>query len=157
MTKRPLSNIRQIILHCSDSSWGDAAVIDRWHKARGWGGIGYHFVILNGFRFANSRYDSFDDGVVETGRSLDTVGAHVAGQNADSIGICLIGRRHFSKQQYERLQILLKDLTRKDLPGQRLVLAPHWRYNSSKTCPNLPMSVLWEGLDYSVSANLVWE
>ena len=52
--------------------------IDRWHKARGWTGIGYHYVITR-------------DGKLHTGRSLDKIGAHVAGHNTGSIGICLVG------------------------------------------------------------------
>lgn len=55
-----------------------AATIDRWHKERGWKGIGYHWVIRR-------------DGRVEKGRNSGTVGAHVKGYNAISEGVCLIG------------------------------------------------------------------
>jgi len=34
-----MREVKKIILHCSDSEWGDAAEIDKWHKARGWQGI----------------------------------------------------------------------------------------------------------------------
>ena len=48
-------NVKFIIVHCSDSSWGDVPVINDWHRQRGFdapGGVpcGYHFVIRNGFR-----------------------------------------------------------------------------------------------------------
>jgi N-acetylmuramoyl-L-alanine amidase len=56
----------------------NAEVIDRWHKARGWKGIGYHFVILL-------------DGKIETGRMINKCGAHTKGYNCSSIGICYIG------------------------------------------------------------------
>jgi hypothetical protein len=40
--------IDTIVIHQSDSAFGNAAVIDKWHRERGWSGIGYHWVILNG-------------------------------------------------------------------------------------------------------------
>lgn len=70
-----------IFVHCSATPRGsfvNAEIIDKWHKARGWRGIGYHRVIL-------------PDGTVEKGRDIDDVGAHVRGYNKVSIGICLIG------------------------------------------------------------------
>lgn len=52
--------------------------IDRWHRQKGWNGIGYHYVIRR-------------DGVIEAGRALSKVGAHTLGKNETSVGICLIG------------------------------------------------------------------
>lgn len=76
------SDVSKIIVHCSATREGDdsinAEVIDRWHKARGWKGIGYHFVILL-------------DGKIETGRMINKCGAHTKGYNCSSIGICYIG------------------------------------------------------------------
>ena len=43
-----MRKINDIILHCSATKEGrdfTVADIDRWHKARGWRCIGYHFVI----------------------------------------------------------------------------------------------------------------
>ena len=41
-----------IIIHCSDSRWGNAWHIDTWHRDRGFqwpgGAIGYHWVVCNG-------------------------------------------------------------------------------------------------------------
>lgn len=91
-----------IIVHHSASGWGNALFIDRWHKSRGWLGIGYHFVILNGFTnsedLKKSRRLPGVIGSVECGRTLDgdqwvegeEIGAHALGFNRDSIGICLI-------------------------------------------------------------------
>lgn len=77
-----MREINKIIIHCSATREGDdsvnAAVIDRWHKARGWAGIGYHYVILI-------------NGKIELGRMIDKVGAHVKNMNKNSIGICYIG------------------------------------------------------------------
>lgn len=73
--------INGIILHCSATKVGldyDAKTIDRWHRQRGWSGIGYHYVIKL-------------DGTVEVGRSIDQNGAHCEGKNSGTIGICYIG------------------------------------------------------------------
>ena len=92
----------RIIIHHSASDFGTAKMIDGWHKTRGWSGIGYHFVILNGIvtldDYRHDRRFGFLDGSVETGRPLDgdewvdsnEIGAHALGYNKDSIGICLI-------------------------------------------------------------------
>ena len=77
-----MKEIKNIIVHCSATREGDdsinAEVIDRWHKKRGWKGIGYHFVVLI-------------DGSIETGRMINKCGAHTKGMNCSSIGVCYIG------------------------------------------------------------------
>lgn len=76
-----MRSITQIIIHCSATPEGKdytVADIDRWHKARGFKMIGYHYVI-------------YRDGCIHTGRPLEMVGAHCKGHNAHSIGICYIG------------------------------------------------------------------
>lgn len=76
-----MREIKHIIIHCSATREGKvyhAADIDRWHKARGFAKIGYHFVIAL-------------DGTIEHGRALEEIGAHCLGRNSDSIGICYIG------------------------------------------------------------------
>jgi N-acetylmuramoyl-L-alanine amidase len=76
-----MRKINEIILHCSATAEGKnfhASDIDKWHKAKGWKGIGYHFVIDI-------------DGTIEPGRPVGEVGAHVVGHNTNSIGICYIG------------------------------------------------------------------
>lgn len=106
--KRKISNI---IIHCSASPNGKeftAADVNTWHKARGFKrdsqsvrsrnpelpNIGYHFVICC-------------DGTVQPGRGLEEVGAHVQGNNANSIGICLIGTDKFSEEQFKSLRSLV--------------------------------------------------
>jgi len=76
-----MRKINYIIIHCSATKAGrdfHASDIDRWHKERGWDGIGYHQVVDL-------------DGTVEPGRPESKAGAHCKGHNADSIGICYIG------------------------------------------------------------------
>jgi N-acetylmuramoyl-L-alanine amidase len=86
-----MRNINTIYIHYSASSWGNAKEIDRWHKARGWRCIGYHFVILNGYPTSMGDFVPDLDGAIERGRPISEIGAHVANQNANSIGICMIG------------------------------------------------------------------
>lgn len=76
-----MRTINELVVHCSATPAGKpfrATDIDRWHRERGWDGIGYHFVLTL-------------DGAIEPGRPLDEAGAHVAGHNADTIGICYVG------------------------------------------------------------------
>ena len=77
-----MRDINHIVIHCSGTPEGrfvDAATIRGWHvNERGWSDIGYHYVILL-------------DGTVEKGRPDERSGAHVAGNNSDSLGICYIG------------------------------------------------------------------
>ena len=76
-----MRRINKIIIHCAatvegaDFDWTD---IDKWHKKRGWSGIGYHYVITL-------------DGKIQSGRPLKKIGAHAKGFNRNSIGVCYIG------------------------------------------------------------------
>lgn len=73
--------IHTLVWHCSATPEGkhfDVSDIDRWHRQRGWAGIGYHKVVLL-------------DGTVQEGRSITRIGAHVAGHNTGSLGYCYIG------------------------------------------------------------------
>ena len=73
--------IKEIIVHCTATQEGKdftVADIDKWHKARGFSGIGYHYVI-------------YRDGSVHDGRDVNLVGAHCVGHNANSIGVCYVG------------------------------------------------------------------
>jgi len=76
-----MRQIKEIIIHCSATPEGrDFTVndINRWHKARGFSRIGYHWVI-------------YRDGTIHPGRPEEAVGAHCVGHNAGSIGVCYIG------------------------------------------------------------------
>jgi len=76
-----MRKITIIVIHCSATKEGldiDASVIRSWHKNKGYRDIGYHYVIKL-------------DGTIEKGRSEESIGAHVQGFNANSIGICYVG------------------------------------------------------------------
>ena len=78
-----------IVVHHSAGATGNAAVIDRIHRERGFDGLGYDFVIGNG--------TGTTDGAIEVGYRWrqQLVGAHAktAGNfmNEHGIGICLVG------------------------------------------------------------------
>lgn len=76
-----MRKIDLIQIHCS-ATRGDmdvtAAMVDQWHKARGWSGIGYNFFIRL-------------DGTVEEGRPVEKAPAGVFGHNATAIAICYAG------------------------------------------------------------------
>lgn len=100
-----------IAIHCSASKASmdiGAKEINQWHRQRGFVGIGYHFVIRR-------------NGSVETGRPVDTVGAHVEGYNSRSVGICLVGgldehgksENNFTPAQFDALRELVRSLRSK--------------------------------------------
>lgn len=135
-----MRSIDSIIVHCSDSYYGDAELIRRWHRDRGWRDIGYHYVILNGYpneiSWRNKIVFLEDDGKTESGRSIDQPGAHVKGHNESSIGICLIGKRQFTSRQIESLIDTIDEL--KVLFGD-VEIRGHHELDKKKTCPNLDM------------------
>ena len=76
-----MRKINKIILHCTATPEGrthDVEDIRRWHLARGFNDIGYHYLV-------------HIDGTIEPGRSIKKSGAHTAYHNRDSIGICYVG------------------------------------------------------------------
>lgn len=78
---RDPKTVAYIVIHCSATP-PDADIgvneIDRWHRAKGFLKVGYHYVIRR-------------DGTVEEGRSRYEPGAHVEGYNHNSLGVCLVG------------------------------------------------------------------
>ena len=78
---KAMRRIDKIIVHCTATPANRNVTIDditRWHKARGFKTIGYHYVI-------------YLDGSIHNGRPIETIGAHCSGQNANSIGVCYVG------------------------------------------------------------------
>lgn len=124
------------IIHCSDTpdnpstSVVDVGVteIDRWHRDQGWDGCGYHNVIRR-------------SGKLESGRHLSEIGAHVKGHNRDSIGTCLVGRSHFTDEQFNTLRRLHEDYEF-SFPG--IKIAGHRDFDKKKTCPNFDANGWWE-------------
>jgi len=115
-----MREINRHIVHCSASAFGDVKEIRKWHLARGWKDVGYHFVIRA-------------DGEVELGRTLDQVGAHCEGHNLDSVGTCLVGDHTFTPAQFAALRRIHAMLAAM-FPG--LTVHGHREFTTRKTCPN---------------------
>lgn len=102
-------NISEIILHCSATEEGKSYTkedIRKWHIAKGYTEIGYHYVV-------------YINGSVNIGRNVNLIGAHCVDHNSKSIGICYIGGLRKGKpadtrtpKQKESLIALLRLLKR---------------------------------------------
>ena len=104
-----MKQIKGLVIHCSDSTFGSATLIDKWHRERGWDGIGYTAVICNGM-VENNTYMPFMNGAIEWGRDWDKMGAHTLGFN-DYEAICLIGESgKFTEAQIETLERVVLEL-----------------------------------------------
>jgi N-acetylmuramoyl-L-alanine amidase len=113
----PLFPWEYIVLHHSALDIGSAEEYDRLHKAKGWDGLGYHFVIGNG--------TGSDDGEIEVGWrwTQQREGAHAKDlsdpdntYNRWGIGICLVGnleKGRPTEKQIASLVRLMKYLVRK--------------------------------------------
>ena len=117
-------NINYLVVHCSDTDNNDnigAKEIHQLHLSFGWDGIGYHKIIKR-------------NGLIEIGRPEFWIGAHVFQHNLESLGVCLIGKDKFTKNQFNSLKIILKDWKVK-YPKAKIV--GHCDFdNTNKTCPN---------------------
>lgn len=134
-----------IVVHCSDTpvdmDIGVAEIRD-WHvNDNGWKDVGYAVIIRR-------------DGTIESGRDLDNdgdvfeeVGAHAAGFNTNSIGVCLVGGRgadgsadcNFTLAQYISLSDIVDSI--RDCHEQEMKLIGH-RDISSKQCPTFDVVAL---------------
>jgi len=153
-----MAALKNIFVHCSATPWGESLIFEDWHKARGWSGIGYHYTVLNGRPFSDVEYIPFLDGQIQPGRHLDDDpifsrderGAHVAGRNHDSIGICLVGRKGFTDAQLVVSKRLLLFLLHQFGLTIADVLGHYEDPNTDKSCPNIPMTVFREYLEDKV-------
>jgi N-acetyl-anhydromuramyl-L-alanine amidase AmpD len=137
-----MRKIDLLVIHCSDSdraTHDNVQTIRQWHTERGFTGpdgvlgtqddIGYHFVITK-------------DGKVHQGRPVSRVGAHVAGHNANSIGICLTGKNTFSDAQKEALESLCKKLCQDHRLKKTDIVGHRELDGRGKTCPNFDVQQL---------------
>lgn len=135
-------NVDTIVIHITVSDYGDVDTIDRWHREKGWSGIGYHFLITNCFpsrkKWEMKRPDPSSDGVVHNGRSTDWAGAHAKGHNWHTVSIALVGKKGaFTSRQLESAITLCKELKQK-FPKINKVIG-HFEVNEGKTCPDIDM------------------
>lgn len=89
----PMRPIDLIVIHHSASP--RSTTIDQireWHIKKGWQDIGYHIVISGGGRVLN-------------GRPINIIGAHAAGYNMRSIGVCVIGNNTVESERWTPDQV----------------------------------------------------
>jgi len=125
-----------IVVHCSDSPYGDAELIRQWHEARGFSGIGYHAVITNGYPWDSRHYYAHFDGQIQPGRRPWTNGAHCLGYNQRSLGVCLIGRGEYTINQLWVLRKLVRSWQQEFGVDVNQVVG-HYELDGRKTCPNI--------------------
>lgn len=131
-----MRKINKIILHCADTDDSldiGFREINDWHRKRGWlspSGVscGYHYIIRR-------------DGSVEIGRPEGETGAHARGQNSNSLGVVLVGRKDFSEDQMDALFALIWGLCRKHQLDPTENVYGHYEFDDGKTCPNLDMNL----------------
>lgn len=124
-----MRDINQIIVHCTATPRGrdfTVADIDRWHRARGFACIGYHYVV-------------YLDGSIHPGRDVGRAGAHCRGHNAYSIGVVYVGGVEAdgspadtrTPEQRVALSVLIKRL-KGVYPG--VTVHSHYEF-AAKACP----------------------
>ena len=122
------NKISLLVIHCSDTPDDKHLTgidIHRMHLNFGWDGVGYHKIIQR-------------DGTVENGRPEYWIGAHAKGINSISLGVCLIGREHFTKKQFKSLKLILLDW-RSRFPKTKIT--GHCNaIKTDKTCPNFDVN-----------------
>lgn len=130
LTNRSKTN-RIIVHHSASDPMTTPEQIHGWHLAKGWSGIGYHFVIQG-------------DGAVWTGRPIGTIGAHAYNFNTDSVGICVCGD-FTTAQPSEAQMVSLVDLIKyiKEYYQTDLTVQRHRDVNAT-ACPG--NSFPWDNL-----------
>lgn len=126
-------DINEVIVHITASN-DNATVADirAGHLARGFSDIGYHWIVDRA-------------GVVHKGRDESIIGSHVAGYNADTIGISYIARgadgdqngeygKYMTESQRIALEKKIADILTRYKLGIKDV-SGHNQYNLGKACP----------------------
>lgn len=152
--------VEKIVVHCSDSDFGTAIMIDQWHRAKGWSMIGYQAVIENGFPTADHHAKGerwkLLNGMISSGRPVDAdemisdaeAGAHAYGWNKNTIAPCLIGRAEFTRQQvislikWVRLMAVNFKLDLREETIKQCVVGHCELPGVAKTCPNMDMDII---------------
>jgi len=130
-----MRELKRIFLHCSATPEGrevSVETIRKWHtdsppQGRGWSDIGYHYVI-------------YLDGKTEIGRPIEVQGAHVLGENEDSIAICYIGGVNVSNEPKDTMTVQQEIAFVEIVKSLRLIfgelsLHGHNKF-STKACPS---------------------
>ena len=122
------NEIKYLVIHCSDTKDSQdigAIEIHKMHLNFGWNGVGYHKIICR-------------NGDIENGRPEYWVGAHARGFNKISLGVCLIGKKNFTKRQFVSLEKILR-IWKKKYPNTKII-GHYIISDTNKTCPNFDVT-----------------
>ena len=133
-----MRDITKIIIHCAATppkmDIGVSEIYD-WHvNGNGWADVGYHEIIRR-------------NGLIENGRPHNVSGAHAAGHNRNSIGVCLVGgidKNGKTEFNFTRAQLMslfgLVDGLKQKYPKAKVV-----GHNSlsSKDCPSFNVKAMF--------------
>lgn len=133
----PRQTTTAIVIHCSATPAHmdiGADEIRQWHQAKGWGDIGYHWVIRR-------------NGAIERGRDQWRQGAHEPHYNAYSVAICMVGgvdedgkpEDNFTVAQYASLKTLVLGLMT-EYPGINQVCGHRDAPEVDKACPSFEVA-----------------
>lgn len=149
MVNRALSQIDLIVIHCAASADGsskyDIKAIDIDHgkrkppfnrsetalvKWRPWlKHVGYHAVVN-------------PSGTIDLGRDVSEIGAHAAPFNKKSLGVCLIGTRKFTRNQWHSLRQIVSQWA-ETYRVEKIV--GHRDTGAKKECPGFDVKTWLDG------------
>ncbi len=133
-----------IVIHHVGVPSGDlSAERIHWaHIGNGWNGIGYHYVIRQ-------------DGTIERGRPLATIGAHAYGFNESTVGINLSGNFDWEFPSYAQLDALTGLLASLcgiyGLKPGEATISGHCDMNLDTACPGRNLYPLLPGIREDVA------
>jgi len=142
-------SINRVTIHCSVTPNGkdiDWREIDKWHRARRFRKIGYHYLLQPSGHVDS--YASTNGGM----RALNEAGAHVKNYNKDSfgninVGICMIGNDKFTTNQFYKLRETIVSL-RQSYNFNKYDVWCHYEFyrlqskKPKKSCPNMRIGQL---------------
>ena len=102
MFVKPKRKVHRVFIHCSASDHAhhdNVATMEKWHLARGFREVGYHFFIRK-------------DGTLEYGRDSEKTPAAQKGHNLKTLAICLHGLKeeNFTNAQFKTLKALTRQI-----------------------------------------------
>lgn len=119
---KPNRKVTRVFLHCSASdnpAHDNVETIRKWHLARNFADIGYHYYIDKA-------------GKIHEGRELSKVPAAQVGHNTGTIAICLGGLAEFTIAQFQSLRLVCRAI---DEAYEGEVSFHGHREVSNKSCP----------------------
>lgn len=132
LAKRTRTNF--IVLHHVEATNCTPQDVHQWHLARGWTGIGYHYLIGK-------------DGTIYRGRPRDAIGAHCQDYNSQSIGIGAVGDYEIEQMPAVQWQAILNLVNELKTVYRSIQVVGHKELNPT-ACPgkNYPLEQIKAGI-----------